>query len=61
MLHLILLLMSVSFAMAQTEIKGRVSDEYEPLPGVNVYIVGTIDGGMTDTDGMFSFKTDEEG
>lgn len=61
LLHLILVLMSVSFAMAQTEIKGRVSDEYEPLPGVNVYIVGTIDGGMTDTDGMFSFKTDEEG
>ena len=61
LLHLILVLMSVSFAMAQTEIKGKVSDEYEPLPGVNVYILGTIDGGMTDTDGMFSFTTDESG
>ena len=61
MLHLILVLMSVFSATAQTQIKGKVSDEYEPLPGVNVYIVGTIDGGMTDTDGMFSFTTDEEG
>ena len=61
LLHLILVLMSVSFAMAQTEIKGKVSDEYEPLPGVNVYILGTIDGGMTDSQGMFSFTTDESG
>ena len=61
LLHLILVLMSVISATAQTQIKGKVCDEYEPLPGVNVYIVGTIDGGMTDTDGMFSFTTDEEG
>ena len=39
LLHLILVLMSISFAMAQTQIKGKVCDEYEPLPGVNVYIV----------------------
>lgn len=61
LLHLILVLMSVIGATAQTQIKGKVCDEYEPLPGVNVYIVGTIDGGMTDTDGMFSFTTDEVG
>ena len=61
LLHLILVLMSVTFAMAQTEIKGRVSDEYEPLPGVNVYILGTIDGAMTDAQGLFSFDTDEVG
>ena len=54
LLHLILVLMSVIGATAQTQIKGKVCDEYEPLPGVNVYIVGTIDGGMTDTDGLFS-------
>ena len=61
LLHLILVLACVCNAAAQTEIKGKVCDEYEPLPGVNVYIVGTIDGGMTDTEGMFSFTTDEVG
>ena len=61
LLHLILVLACVCNAAAQTEIKGKVCDEYEPLPGVNVYIVGTIDGGMTDSEGMFSFTTDEVG
>ena len=61
LLHLILVLASICNAAAQTEIKGKVCDEYEPLPGVNVYIVGTIDGSMTDAQGMFSFTTDEMG
>ena len=61
LLHLILVLACVCNATAQTEIKGKVCDEYEPLPGVNVYILGTIDGAMTDAQGMFSFNTDEVG
>jgi len=61
LLHLILVLACVCNAAAQTEIKGKVCDEYEPLPGVNVYILGTIDGAMTDAQGMFSFTTDEVG
>ena len=61
LLHLILVLACVYNATAQTEIKGKVCDEYEPLPGVNVYILGTIDGAMTDAQGMFSFNTDEVG
>ena len=61
LLHLILVLACVCNAAAQTEIKGKVCDEYEPLPGVNVYILGTIDGAMTDAQGMFSFNTDEVG
>lgn len=47
--------------MAQTQIRGRVYDEYEPLAGVNVYIAGTIDGCITDTLGLFSFITGETG
>ena len=39
---------------AQTRIDGVVSDEHGPLVGVNVFVVGTIDGAVTDTLGRFS-------
>ena len=48
-------------AFAQTSIRGRVSDEYGPLVGVNVFVVGTLDGGITDTLGRFSFNTGKTG
>ncbi len=46
---------------AQTRIDGVVSDEQGPLVGVNVFVVGTIDGAVTDTLGRFSFTTARTG
>ena len=42
---------------AQTTVSGIVSDGKEPIPGANVFIVGTIDGCLTDSLGRFSFTT----
>lgn len=47
---------------AQATISGRVvSFGGEPIPGVSVYLLNTIDGGTTDSSGVFSFSTDETG
>ena len=44
----------------QEIITGIVTDKDEmPIIGANVYIEGTYDGGITDLDGSFSFKTSE--
>ena len=48
-------------AHCQTRIDGVVSDEHGPLVGVNVFVVGTIDGAVTDTLGRFSFTTARTG
>lgn len=50
---------AVSFA--QTTISGKVVDENnEPIPGVNVVLVGKAEGTTTDFDGLFTFNTSEE-
>ena len=54
-------LTTVCSVFAQTRIEGRVSDKEGPLVGVNVFVVGTIDGGITDTLGRFSFVTGRTG
>ncbi len=47
---------------AQTRIDGRVQDQKgQPIPGANVSLKGTYDGGSSDADGLFSFESDEEG
>lgn len=48
-------------AFAQTTIRGTVSDNQGPLVGVNVFVVGTLDGGISDAEGNFSFVTQEKG
>ncbi|SFU64906.1 Outer membrane cobalamin receptor protein [Pustulibacterium marinum] len=49
-------------AHAQTTISGKVTDHKGiPIPGANVFLVGTYDGTSTDIDGNFSFSTSEEG
>lgn len=49
-------------AFTQTTITGKVTDtKQQPLPGVNVYIKGTLDGGTTDVNGIFTFVTDASG
>jgi outer membrane receptor protein involved in Fe transport len=47
---------------AQTTVKGNVKDAKtgEPLPGVNIKIIGKALGTSTDFDGNFTLKTDQE-
>ena len=53
--------MAVCNTTAQTIISGRVSDGKEALVGANVFILGTIDGCLTDSLGRFSFTTSQTG
>lgn len=51
----ILLLLASGHLLAQLKISGKVTNnENEPLPGVNVLIKGTIQGVITDVDGMYT-------
>ena len=59
--HIILLLMTVCNMTAQTTISGVVTDGREPLTGINIFILGTIDGCLTDSLGRFSFTTSKTG
>lgn len=45
----------------QNKISGTVTDGREPLIGVNVYVLGTVDGCITDSLGYFSFTTKKTG
>ena len=53
--------MTVCNMTAQTIISGTVSDGKEPLIGANIFIIGTIDGCLTDSLGQFSFTTSKTG
>ena len=48
-----------TFLYAQTEVSGKVIDAVnnEPIPGVNVKIIGGTTGASTDFDGLFSINT----
>ncbi|WP_339875487.1 TonB-dependent receptor [uncultured Algoriphagus sp.] len=47
-------------AFAQATIQGKVLDEKGvPLPGANIQIKGSYDGGTSDQDGSYQFKTSE--
>ena len=46
---------------AQTTVTGTVSDGREPLVGANVFILGPIDGCLSDSLGRFSFTTEMTG
>ena len=59
--HIVLLLMSACNLAAQTIVSGIVTDGKEPLAGANVFIIGTIDGCLTDSLGRFSFTTSMKG
>lgn len=56
-LHIIFLLFAVCSIEAQTVVSGTISDGNEPLAGTNVFIIGSIDGCLTDSLGRFSFTT----
>ena len=55
------MLMASCQLSAQTTISGIVGDGKERLVGANVFIVGTIDGCLTDTLGRFAFDTSKTG
>ena len=55
------MLMAACQLSAQTKVSGIVSDGKERLVGANVFIVGTIDGCLTDTLGRFAFDTSKKG
>ena len=49
-------------SFSQNVVSGKVTDEKGgPIPGANVYLEGTYDGGSTDENGYFSFTTKETG
>jgi len=52
----------VTAVMSQTKLSGKITDkEKQPLPGANIYLKDTYDGISSESDGSFSFTTDEEG
>lgn len=60
---LIILFLSIHALVAQqTLIQGQITDsQNQPLAAANVYLLGTIEGAMTDDDGYFLFKTSVSG
>ena len=57
---LLCLATATSPALAQ-RVAGMVSSRGEPVPGVNVFIVETLEGALTDSTGRFSFATNARG
>lgn len=59
---LALLTLGANVCFAQYKISGTViSDKNKPLRGINVYLDNTLDGGTTDSTGVFRFTTSEKG
>ncbi len=59
LLFLFLLLSGISFS--QTTISGTIVDENsQPVPGVNVIVVGTSSGTVSDFDGKFALTTNQD-
>ena len=58
----LIILLAAAYGMtAQTTISGTITDGKEPLVGANVFIMGTIEGCLTDSLGAFSFTTTKTG
>ncbi|MGA9639648.1 SusC/RagA family TonB-linked outer membrane protein [Flavobacterium sp.] len=53
---LFMLLSSFNVIQAQALLKGKVTDDQGPLPGVSVLVKGTTTGTITDFDGNFTIK-----
>lgn len=59
---IVLLLLITAASNAQYKISGTViDDKNKPVRGANVYLDNTIDGGTTDSMGIFQFTTSEKG
>ncbi len=60
LITLFFFLFATSATYAQITLTGQVSSKQgDPLPGVNVYIKGSYDGGTTNANGLFSFKSSQ--
>jgi len=56
----IFILLSCVVTFAQSTVKGKVTDNNgQPLPGANVIIIGTSSGAISDFDGNYIIKTDQ--
>ncbi len=61
-LFTIFFLLVFSITFAQTVINGKVQDSNGiPIEGANIYLEGSYDGGTSNVDGDFLFKTDATG
>jgi hypothetical protein len=58
----ILSTLSIQSFFAQTKISGKIIDQKkQPIPGVNVLIKDSYDGGTTDANGNYSFMANDTG
>ena len=57
--YAMLLLSSITLVAQQRTIKGVVSDESGPLPGVTIMVKGTTNGTETDFDGRYSISANK--
>ncbi len=56
-----MLMLFCGIAFSQTTISGSVTDDSgQPLPGATVIILGTSTGAVTDFDGNFTLKVNQE-
>lgn len=59
---IVMLLLSVELVIAQTQVKGTVTDKGgSPLPGVTVRVKGSEGGTITGNDGMYAISAPVEG
>tara|TARA_R110002012_G_scaffold99980_1_gene238274 strand:+ start:60429 stop:63587 length:3159 start_codon:yes stop_codon:yes gene_type:complete len=60
-LSLAVFILCAFVSAGQVNVSGKVTDEYnEPLPGVNIMIVGTTEGTTTDLDGNYKLLVNED-
>ncbi|WP_461599273.1 TonB-dependent receptor [Winogradskyella sp.] len=58
----LIVLCLINLSYSQTTISGKVVDKKNlPIEGANIYIDGTYDGATSNTEGQFSFTTEETG
>ena len=57
----LLIIVSTQFSIAQTEVRGKVTDALtgEGIPGVNILVFGTSRGTVSDFDGNYTISADE--
>ncbi len=60
-IHIVILCFVAIETIAQNTISGVVTDGKTSLAGVNIFVVGTIDGCLSDSLGRFSFVTNRQG
>ena len=59
---IIFLFLNLNIVVAQHNISGKITDEKsKPVIGASVYLENTLDGGSTDSLGIFKFQTEEKG